>query len=202
MISISWPFVLVCLLIELTPGPNMSYLALVSTVHGRRAGLATVVGIALGLLIIGIAAAFGASAIVSESAFLYETLRWGGVLYLLWLSWEAWSDKAAMDSHPEYPQSKFFKNGLVTNILNPKAALFYISTIPIFIDNTKDVLTQNLILTVTFVIIATIIHLSIALLSAKAGTFLANKQRQAALRRIFALLLVGTAVWFALTTAR
>ena len=84
-------FALLSLVVELTPGPNMAYLAALSLSRGARTGLAAVAGIALGLSAYGVAAAFGLAALVNQSAFLYEALRWAVILYLLWLAWEAWA---------------------------------------------------------------------------------------------------------------
>ena len=69
----------------------MGYLAALSLSRGVRAGFAAVGGIALGLSIYGVAAVFGLSALIEESPALYQTLRWGGVAYLLYLAWEAWT---------------------------------------------------------------------------------------------------------------
>ena len=80
-------FAATCLVIELAPGPNMAYLAVLSASKGRRAGFAATLGIALGLLIVGLAAALGLTAIIANSRWVYEALRWGGVFYLLWLAW-------------------------------------------------------------------------------------------------------------------
>ena len=83
-------FAATCFVIELTPGPNMAYLAVLSTSNGRRAGFAATLGVSLGLLIVGLAAAVGLTAIIVNSRWIYEALRWSGVLYLLWLAWEGW----------------------------------------------------------------------------------------------------------------
>jgi hypothetical protein len=72
-------FTATCLVIEVTPGPNMAYLAVLSASKGRRAGFAATLGIALGLLIVGLAAALGLTAIITNSRWVYEALRWGGV---------------------------------------------------------------------------------------------------------------------------
>src|SRR3954451_2344256 len=84
-------FAATCVIIEITPGPNMAWLAALSLSRGWRIGLAAVAGVALGLVVYGIAAALGLAAIIENSPVLYEALRWGGVLYLLWLAWEAWA---------------------------------------------------------------------------------------------------------------
>ena len=78
---------LTCFVIEVTPGPNMAYLAVLSAVKGRRAGYAATAGIALGLMIVGFATALGLAALISNSYLGYEVLRWGGVAYLFWLAW-------------------------------------------------------------------------------------------------------------------
>ena len=68
-------FLLTCLIIEATPGPNMAYLAVLSATHGRKAGFAATAGIALGLLLVGIAAAFGVASLISNSSLAYQILR-------------------------------------------------------------------------------------------------------------------------------
>ena len=85
-------FVLVATLVEITPGPNMAYLASLAAVHGRRAGIQAVLGILLGLAAYGILAAFGLAALVGASPTLYAALRFAGVAYMLWLAVEAWRD--------------------------------------------------------------------------------------------------------------
>src|SRR5262245_26306480 len=108
----------------------MAYLAALSLSRGWRAGLAAVAGVALGLAAVGAAAALGLAAAIENSTLLYETLRWGGVAYLLWLAWDAWStadDITPDDGAGEDVQISAFRRGLITNLLNPKAAVFYVA---------------------------------------------------------------------------
>src|SRR5262249_61915030 len=84
-------FALTALIIEITPGPNMTYLAALSLSSGMRTGFAAVAGIAIGLMTYGIVAALGLAALIDSSPLLYGILRWGGVVYLLWLAWGAWA---------------------------------------------------------------------------------------------------------------
>ena len=165
-----WAFALAALLIELTPGPNMTYLAIVSVSDGWRAGFATVAGVALGLAAIGLIAAFGVAAIIQSSDTLYEILRWAGVAYLLWLAFEGWRGEAAQDEAPTH--ARFFLRGLVTNLLNPKAAVFYIAVLPKFVDNALPVLSQTLTLSAVYVTVATLIHSVIVLLAGSLEPFL------------------------------
>ena len=113
---------LTCFVIELTPGPNMAYLAVLSASTGRRAGFAATAGVALGLLIVGLAAALGLAALIASSRPLYEALRWAGVFYLFWLAWEGWrgEDTSPIEANVIPDDSRFFLRGLVTNLLNPK----------------------------------------------------------------------------------
>lgn len=113
-------FILTCLVIELTPGPNMAYLAVLGVSIGRRAGFAATLGIALGLLIVGLAAALGLAVVIANSRLLYEALRWAGALYLFWLAWEAWRREDTLPDTAAAGDSKYFLRGLVTNLLNPR----------------------------------------------------------------------------------
>jgi threonine/homoserine/homoserine lactone efflux protein len=198
-------FALTCLVIELTPGPNMAYLAVLSAGHGRRAGLAATLGIALGLLIVGIGAALGLAALISSSRLLYEALRWSGVAYLLWLAWDGWRDTT--ETSPARTDGRemdatLFTRGLVANLLNPKAAVFYVAVLPTFVDAVRPVLGQTVFLSVIYVLIATAVHTTIVALAGAARPFLEDPDRSRILRRGLSLTLAGIAVWFAVSTAR
>ncbi|WP_024574455.1 MULTISPECIES: LysE family translocator [unclassified Afipia] len=199
-------FALTCFVIEITPGPNMAYLAALSLSQGVRAGIAAVAGIALGLSVYGAAASLGLSAVIDNSAFLYETLRWGGVAYLLWLAWDAWA--AERDVAPEAVEGGIgpwtaFRRGLITNLLNPKAAVFYVAVLPDFIQIGKgSVAAQTLMLSAIYVGIATAIHLIIVLLASQLQSVIATPRLRRTVRRVLAVLLAAIAVWFALSTGR
>ncbi len=198
-------FALTCLVIELTPGPNMAYLAVLSAGHGRRAGIAATLGIALGLLIVGVGAALGLAALISSSRLLYEALRWGGVAYLLWLAWDGWRD--ATETSPARTDGNgmdaaVFTRGLITNLLNPKAAVFYVAVLPTFVDPVRPVLWQTVLLSAVYVLIATAIHTTIVSLAGTARPFLEDANRRRIVRRGLSLVLGAIAVWFAFSTAR
>ena len=195
-------FFLACLFAELTPGPNMTYLALVSAERGRRYGFTTAAGVALGLGIIGVAAAFGVTVIIQTSELLYEILRWAGFVYLLWLAWEGWRrTMPRQGEREELGEFAYFRRGLVTNLLNPKAAIFYVSVLPAFLP-AEARLQQTLFLTFLFVATATAIHLGIVLLAGSARPLLDDPDRQLIIRRLFSAALAAVAIWFAWSTAR
>jgi len=194
-------FALAALLIELTPGPNMTYLALVAASEGRRAGFATVSGVALGLAVVGLVAAFGVAELVQSSALLYEALRWAGVAFLLYLAWEAWTVAAEPDAEPGGDR-RFFLRGLTTNLLNPKAAVFYIAVLPGFLDPGRPPLPQTLSLTLVYVAVATLVHAAIVVLAGALTPLLTDPVRERVVRRVLALLLAAVALWFGWSTAR
>ena len=198
MLAVFLSFVMTCVVIELTPGPNMAYLAVLSAANGRRAGFAATLGIALGLLLIGLAAALGVATLISHSPWAYEILRWGGVAYLLWLAWDGWRDETETSpgtTDVQQQHRKFFRRGLIVNLLNPKAAFFYVAILPGFIVVDHAAVLQAVLLTVTYVLVATTIHTVIVTLAGSIQAFLTTGQRRLILRRFFSLLLVGIALW-------
>lgn len=138
-------FIIACLAIELTPGPNMAYLALLSVAEGKKAGFATVAGITLGLASIALASAFGIAQLITFYPALYEIIRWLGVGYLLWLAVSSWRE--GMDVSPAEigmpHHGTYFRRGFFVNILNPKAAAFYLTVLPSFVLPDKNFIVEN-----------------------------------------------------------
>lgn len=183
----------------------MVYLAVLSASAGRRAGFAAVLGVALGLLLVGIAAALGLAAVIASSPLLYEVLRWAGALYLLWLAWEGWL--GAEETSPGRAEAgrgdaAYFTRGLVTNLLNPKAGIFYIAILPTFVDPSRSLAGQTVSLSVVYVAVATLVHGGIVLLAGAARPWLEDERRSTLVRRVLALVLAGIALWLLAATRR
>lgn len=198
---------LTALIIEITPGPNMTYLAALSLSSGMRTGFAAVAGIAIGLMTYGIVAALGLAAVIDSSPLLYGILRWGGVVYLLWLAWETWSsERETAPDATDGPNGEpwlAFRRGLITNLLNPKAAVFYVAVLPEFIrPGAGSVMSQTLALSAVYVAVATIIHSGIVTLAGTLQSTITTSDNRRTVRRLLALALVVIAIWFALTTGR
>ncbi|MGQ0610731.1 MAG: LysE family translocator [Paracoccaceae bacterium] len=183
------------LIVELTPGPNMAWLAILSATEGRRRGLAAVAGVALGLALVGAAAALGIAALVAAQPPVYQALRWAGILYLLFLAWQAWSGAEKGDG-ADLGQTgwRYFRQGTLTNVLNPKAAVFYLTILPEFLPPAAG-WTLSLGFSAIYVLVATTVHASIVLLAGVASGWLGDPARVARARRVMALALVGVAVW-------
>ncbi|MDT7677387.1 MAG: hypothetical protein QOD82_5289 [Pseudonocardiales bacterium] len=129
---------LVALGLVLTPGPNMIYLVSRSITQGRRAGLVSLLGVAVGFLAYLAAATAGLAAIFTAVPAAYAALKIAGALYLLYLAWQALRPGGtpvfAPTSLPPDPARRLFAMGLVTNLLNPKIAVLYVALLPQFID--------------------------------------------------------------------
>jgi threonine/homoserine/homoserine lactone efflux protein len=189
-------FALTAFAIELTPGPNMVWLAVVATTEGRRAGFAAVLGVAMGLALVGLAAALGLATLVAGSALAYQALRWAGVMYLLWLAWDGWrsADGPVEDVQAGASLLRYLQRGFVTNLLNPKAFVFYLTVLPGFLlvpPATGDVL----LLTAVYVAVATAVHAGIVGAAGTARDWLLAKGRAVPLRRGLSLSLIAVALW-------
>lgn len=190
-------FALASLLIELTPGPNMTWLVLVAAKQGRRAGFMAVGGIALGLALIGGVAATGVAEIIQRSNLAYAVLRWSGIVFLLYLAFDAWR---GADNDRTGRDNRYFLRGLMANLLNPKAFVFYVTVLPTFVTQGRDLLSETLTLTFIYVLIATLIHASLVLLAGGLTPFLTDPARQTLVRRSLALILAAVAIWFGWST--
>lgn len=199
------PFALAVAVVELTPGPNMGWLALLSAQHGRAAGGAAVAGITLGLSVYMFAAALGIAELVIHARPVYEALRWIGILYLLWLAWVTWSGQDRTQTNTQSDGSakqllrRAFARGLILNLLNPKAAVFYIAVLPTFIvPGRAPPLTQALLLGATHLFISVVVHGVIVLAAASATRYMDT--RAIVVRRAFGISIAAIALWLTFST--
>ena len=198
------PFLLAVALIELTPGPNMGWLALVSLTRGRPAGFAAVAGVTVGLAAWMLAAAFGLTQVLLIWPPLFQLIRWAGVIFLLWLAWEAWrgdGDPAAEDRDDHRTVRGLFLRGLTGNLLNPKAAVFYVALLPTFMrPDHGSPLTQALTLGGLHLAVAVAVHSLIVLGAARVSGAVLEYARGRALRGVMAGGIAVVAVWMAWET--
>ena len=173
-------FALVCLGLVLTPGPNMIYLISRSITQGPAAGIVSLGGVALGFVFYMLCAAFGITALLLAIPFAYDALRFAGAGYLLWLAWQAVKPGGRspfqVKDLPVDPPRKLFLMGLMTNLLNPKAAMLYLSLLPQFIDPERGhVLGQSLILGSTQIAVSLTVNACIALAAGSIAGFLGSR---------------------------
>ncbi|MDP2765510.1 MAG: LysE family translocator [Brevundimonas sp.] len=197
------PFLVAIALIELTPGPNMGWLALVSLGRGRLAGFAAVAGVTVGLAVWMLAGAFGLTQALLIWPPLYQLIRWAGVIFLLWLAWEAWRPEATPgDVGPDVRTLRgLFLRGMTGNLLNPKAAVFYVALLPTFMrPDHGSPLTQALTLGGLHLVVAVVIHAIIVLGAAGASATVMRRVQGPVLRAIMAGGIAVVALWMAWET--
>ena len=206
----SWlAYGLISLGMVLTPGPNMIYLISRSICQGRTAGLISLGGVALGFLVYMFCAALGITALVMAVPFAYDALRLGGALYLVYLAWQAVKPGGRSPFQvrdlPQDSPRKLFMMGLVTNLLNPKVAVMYLSLLPQFIDPTGhgSVLMQSLILGFTQIAISVSVNALIAMMAGSIAVFFVTRPSwQVVQRWVMGSVLMGLAVRMAVEGRR
>jgi threonine/homoserine/homoserine lactone efflux protein len=169
----------VALGLVLTPGPNMIYLVSRSITQGLRAGLVSLLGVALGFFVYLLAATAGIATLFALVPPVYDAIKIAGALYLLYLAWNAVKPGGrsafAPQSLPVDPPRKLFTMGLVTNLLNPKIAVLYVSLLPQFVSAGRGhVAAQILILGLTQITIALTVNALIVLSAGSISRFLAG----------------------------
>lgn len=198
-----WPFFIAVALVELTPGPNMSYLAALAASEGRAAGLRAVAGVTVGLLVYLLASILGVTQLIAASPILYGALRWAGVLFLLYLAYEAWSasgESSPANTKPMDVRAPFWR-GLLANLLNPKAAVFYVTLLPGFTSpDYGPFWRQALVLGAAHLAVSLIVHCAIVLGAAHAGALLVAAEKRALVRRLLAGGIALIAIWLAWET--
>ncbi|GGJ40269.1 LysE family translocator [Deinococcus roseus] len=201
-------FALIALGMVLTPGPNMMYLVSRSICQGRKAGMYSLAGVVLGFVVYLLLAAFGLTAVVMAVPFAYDTLRFAGALYLGYLAWNTLKPGGRspfqVKDLPEDAPGKLFLMGLLTNLLNPKIAVLYLSLLPQFIDvNRGHVLEQGLILGCTQILVSLTVNTTIVLLASSIAAFLGKHPRWATFQRyLMGTVLGALAVRMALETRK
>jgi len=171
---------LVSLGLVLTPGPNMIYLVSRSITQGRRAGLVSLLGVAAGFLVYLAAASAGLATVFVAVPTAYTALQLVGAAYLLYLAWQAVRPGGtaifAPQPLPDDSPRRLFTMGLLTNLLNPKIAVLYVSLLPQFIDpEGGSVALQSLILGTTQIVIAVSVNGLIVFFAGALAAFLAAR---------------------------
>jgi len=164
----------------LTPGPNMMYLVSRSICQGRRAGFISLLGVATAFVMHILCASAGLTALFLTVPFAYTTLKYAGAGYLLWLAWQALrpggTSPFAPRQLPPDPPARLFQMGFLTNALNPKAAVFYLSIFPQFVHPEHGrVFAQSLTLGATQLSISFTVNLCIVLAAGTIASFFADR---------------------------
>jgi len=177
-----WVFALAALLLNLTPGNDMLYVAARSTSQGIKAGIISSLGIMAGCMVHILAAVIGLSAIIAQSALAFNIIKYVGAAYLVYLGIRSIiSRKKTFEVKNKMQQQSYtriFWQGVITNVLNPKVALFFLAFLPQFINvESKHTALQILFLGTWFNVGGTLINILVAILFGKIGTWLSHSPR-------------------------
>lgn len=202
-----WPllfaFAAATLALNLTPGPDMAYVTMRSLAQGRAAGIAASIGVGAGSLVHTVLAAVGVSAVLQHSEFAFALLKYAGAAYLVVVAWgllRADAQGAAPQDSPPRTLARIFLEGALTNILNPKVALFFLAFLPQFVaaDAQQPALSLAA-LGLLFNVSGTAVNCLIAAAAAGARARLTlSAVWRNVLRRLAAFVFVGLAVRLAL----
>lgn len=202
-------FALAALVLVISPGPNMIYLISRTITQGRKAGLTSLAGVICGFLFHILMVSFGLTAILFAVPFAYTVLKTLGVIYLLYLAYQAIKSNSKnifeVDQNLQIDRPrKLFTVGFLTNVLNPKVAVFYLSFFPQFIKPAYgSIFSQSLMLGFTQVLVSFSINFLIVLSAAKAASFFANNPLWVKVQKWFmASVLAFLAVKMALSKAK
>ncbi len=202
-------FAFASLMLNITPGNDMLYVASRSTGLGTRAGIISALGIMAGCLVHILAAVAGLSAIIAESATAFDIVKYTGAAYLVYLGMKSWFSKKRSSfqlAEKLEPLSyrKIFMQGIITNVLNPKVALFFLAFLPQFIDlRSGHPQWQILFLGIWFDCSGTIVNIIIALLFGRMGNWLSKRPGFIRIQeKISGLVLIALGIKVGLTTTK
>lgn len=197
----------VAALLTISPGADMALVTRNAMAHGRPAALRTTVGISTGLLAWAVASAMGVAALLATSATAFTVVKIAGAVYLVWLGITTFRGRAPSGSSdsrgPDSPAvgsrggisgRMAFRQGLLTNLLNPKIALFYSTVLPQFISPGDPALAMSLALALVHVCLTLAWLSAYALVLTRAGAMLRAPRLKRALERVTGLALVGLGV--------
>ncbi|MFP2910569.1 LysE family translocator, partial [Pyxidicoccus sp. 3LFB2] len=177
-------FMVACLALILTPGPDTMYVLARSLGQGRSAGVISALGICAGCLFHIAAAALGLSALLATSAMAFTVVKWVGAVYLVWMGVQMLRSKAGPEAVQGLPPSslgRIFRDGVVTNVLNPKVALFFLAFLPQFVDPARgSTALQFVLLGLVFAVTGTLWLMFLASAAGAFGGWLRRNPRVAA----------------------
>jgi homoserine/homoserine lactone efflux protein len=192
-------FVLACIFLALTPGPNMSLFIANGTTHGTRAALLTVFGATLGLSVLVALATIGMTSAMAIMAEWFDVIRWAGAAYLVWLG--IGRLRAAFAAAPLEPvaapaDGRYIWQGALVSLSNPKVLLFLGAFFPQFINPAAPIAPQLALLAVTFVVALAGVDCCLAMAVGAAKSWFTARRRRFA-DGISGVLLLGGGLWLA-----
>jgi threonine/homoserine/homoserine lactone efflux protein len=188
-------FLIAAFALNLAPGPDMLYVIGRSVGQGRKAGIVSSLGVFVGCWVHILAAAFGIAALLRSSPVAFNAVRYAGAAYLIYLGIKMLAQKTDLASQQLKAErlGVIFRQGAITNMLNPKVAIFFLAFLPQFVDARRgNVVLQILLLGLIFNVGGTLVNLAVAYAGGTLGELLRRNQSIARLQRRFTgLIFVG-----------
>jgi len=197
-------FFFTTLLLNFTPGNDVLYVASRSISQGTRAGIISALGIFCGCFIHISASALGLSLVIAQSAYLFSIIKFAGAAYLIFLGIKALLTKpdmsTAVTSTGKTGNLKDFKKGFITNVLNPKVAIFFLSFLPQFVDAKSPYIKIDLVtLGLWFAVQGTLVLILYAIVLGKIKDLFKRSPRVWLIQeKITGLILIGLGIKIAL----
>jgi RhtB (resistance to homoserine/threonine) family protein len=199
-------FIGVAAIVIVVPGPDTAVVTKNVLLHGRRAAFGTSLGVSAGLSVWTLAAAVGVASVVRASAVAFTALKLIGALYLIWLGLQALraaghtesGTGASTANRPAMGALGGFRQGLLSDLANPKIGIFFTSLLPQFVDRGHSVLLPSLALGAVFVVMTVLWLSAYCLIAAQAAKTLQRPRVRAALDRITGMVLIALGVRLAI----
>ncbi len=192
-------FIIASALLSIAPGPDNIFVLTQSALYGKKSGILVMLGLCTGLIVHTAAVAFGVAAIFQTSVVAFTLLKAVGVIYLLYLAWQAFrasvSPLAASQSNAR-SSGDLYRRGIIMNITNPKVSIFFLAFLPQFAaPDYGDLAPQIFLLGAIFIGVALVIFSGIALLAGALGAWLNHLPKaQIYLNRIAGVVFTGLAL--------
>jgi threonine/homoserine/homoserine lactone efflux protein len=192
----------VVIAIALLPGPDTAVVTKNALIHGRGAALGSAIGVNAGLTVWTVATALGISSLLKTSETIYTTLKLIGALYLIWIGARAIWDSRRATAGPgtvtvpgrTIDGRRGFNQGVISNLANPKVAIFFTSLLPQFVSPSGSALIQMLLLGVAFIAINVTWMCSYALAAVRMSDVLSRARVKATIDRISGIVLIGVGI--------
>jgi threonine/homoserine/homoserine lactone efflux protein len=196
-VGVSWALII-------APGPDMLYVITRGVTQGRRAGMLSALGVICGILVHTTAAALGLTLILQTSAIAFLIVKYLGAIYLIYLGIKSWRDQSMFGLQTSTSSVSFrriFWQGVLSNVLNPKIAIFFLAFLPQFVDKgSSQVTLQMIILGLTFACFGLCFLLAVGYSSGTIGGWLTRRPHYAQfLQRLAGGILIALGVRLALT---
>jgi len=190
-------FLLITVVLLLTPGPIVTLVISTGATRGVRAGLVTVAGTSTGNAVLLAAIALGLSWVLGHAVYLFELLRWAGAAYLIWLGVRAWRN--AGRPHPLTTGNHVhFWRGFLVALSNPKTLAFFTAFLPQFVDPTRPAARQLAVMCAVTVLLAGLTDSCWAIASGLGKAWFISPARARLLGRASGLTLIGGGIWLSL----